>query len=157
MPAPILFVCTRDDVKRAFGGEKFVAQAIPDGNGDINNDQLDDARKFASGDVAAACGNSFKIWNQAAEFPQYIVMIAAVLAVRWCWFIGTQGKGVPKTIQDEYDRLLTRLEKIADAGTGLGADPDPPARHGRYPIDNSDCGRRAVYSTWRRAGLLGRR
>lgn len=157
MAAPILYVCTREDVIRAFGGAKHVAECIPDGNGDINYEQLDDARKFASGDCSAHSGNSFKIWNQAGEFPQFLVMIATVLAVKWVWWIGTQGKGVPKEVQDEYNLQLERLKEVAKAGTGLGADPDPPARHGRYPIDNSDCGRRAVWGTWRRAGYLGRR
>lgn len=157
MPAPILYVCTRDDVIRAFGGAKYVAQAIPDGNGEINYDQLDDARRFASGDVAAHCGNSFLVWNQAAEFPQFIVQLATVLAVRWCWWIGTQGKAVPEPVQQEYEKTLARLEKIEQGKIGLGAEPNPPARVGRYPIDNSDCGRRAVYGTWRRAGFLGRR
>lgn len=157
MPAPILNVCTRDDVIRAFGGERYLKEALTDGNGDINLPQLDDAIKFASGDVSAHCGNSFRIWNTTWEFPQFVVMQAAVLAVRWCWWIGTQGKAVPEPVEREYERTLERLDKVGKGEIGLGAEPNPPARGGRYPIDNSDGGRRATYGTFRRAGYLGRR
>lgn len=157
MPAPILKVCTHDDVIRAFGGERYLKEALSDGNGDVNTPQLDDAIDFASGDVAAHCGNSFRIWLGAGEFPQYVRMMGSVLAVRWCWWIGTQGKAVPEPVEQEYKNTLERLQKVGKGELGLGAEPNPPARIARYPIDNSDCGRRAVYSTFRRGGLLGRR
>lgn len=157
MPAPIIRICTADDVKRAFGGEKHLKQAISDGNGEYDAQQLDDAIVFASGDVSSGCGNHFKIWNAAGEYPQHIVKLAAVMAVRWCWWIGTQGKAVPEPVQDEYKRCLDECARIAEAKVGLGADPNPPARRARQPIDNSDGGRRAVYAIWRRAGYLGRR
>jgi hypothetical protein len=156
--APIINICTREGVIKAFGGLKAIVQAIPNGDGtDVDTDTLDKAIQYASGDVAAHCGNSFKVWNQAGEFPQFIVMIAEVLSVKWVWFMGSTGKATPEKVQTEYEKGLERLKSIAKAEIGLGASPDPPARQGRYPIDNSDCGRRAVYSTWRRAGYLGRR
>lgn len=158
MAAPLLSVTTRAEVIKLFGGPKHVAQAIPDGNGDIDYDSLDLAIKYASGEVAANCANSWRIWTkQPDNFPQYVVQLGTSLAVRWVWQIGTQGKAVPKEVTDEYNATLKKLAEIATAKTGLGADPEPAARHPGRLIDMSDGGRRATYPTWDCAGPLGRR
>jgi phage gp36-like protein len=158
MAAPILKVTTREKVIAHLGGEKHVAQIIPDGNGDINYTLLDQAIEYASGEVAAHCANSWRIWTkQPDNFPQYVVQLATLLAVYWVWHFGTQGKAVPEPIRQEYTATLTKLEKIAEARTGLGADPEPPARRGNPLIDMSCHRTRAAYPTWDGAGPLGRR
>lgn len=159
MAAPQISVTTREEVIKLFGGLKYIVQAIPNANGDdVDNDSLDLAIKYASGEVAANTGNSFKLWTkQPDNFPQYVVQLATMLAVRWVWQIGSQGKAIPDKVEAEYRETLAKLEKIATAKTGLGADPEPPARRGNPLIDMSCHRTRAAYPTWDGAGPLGRR
>lgn len=137
-------------------GDDSLAQLLNDGTNQPNNTTLDRAIEDASGEVAAACGNNYKIWTVAGAVPQHVVRLAAILAIYWCWFYGSHGKAVPVEVKDQYLRTIDLLTKIEKGQQGLGAEPNPPARRaGR--IDNSDGGRRATYAAFRCGGYLGRR
>lgn len=153
--APLL-LCTRDDVLQRFNGDSGIAQLLNNGSNLPNYTTLDRAIEDASAEIAAACGNNYKIWTAANDVPAYVRRLAVNLAIYWCWYYGTHGKAVPEEVKAQYEKALAQADKIEKGQRGLGNEPNPKARRaGR--IDNSDCGRRAVYSTWRRAGYLGAR
>lgn len=156
MPGPIIRCCERDDVIKWIGGADAVAQLLdPQRTGTYDTALLDKAIEAASGDVAASCGNQFKIWAAVGAFPQLVVRLCAQIAAYWVWYFGTNNKSVPEKVERQYERTMLMLEKIETNQIGLGADVPPPARKVRGPIENSDCGERAVHSVVRRSGFLG--
>ena len=157
MAATPLLIVQHADLITRFGDDTTVAQVLDDGTGNYNATLMDRAIEDASGDVAASCGNNFKLWLAAGSFPQWVKKLCAIRAMYYCWLYGSNGKAIPEKLRQAFEDTTADLEKIEQGRKSLGDDPDPPARRARAPIDNSDGGRRAVYSVWRRAGLLGGR
>lgn len=157
MAATPLKIIVHADLITRFGDDETVAQVLDNGTSNYNTELMDRAIEDASGDVAASCGNNFKLWLAQGAFPQWVKRLTAIRAIYYCWLYGSNGKAIPEKIVQAYDNTTAELEKVEQGKKGLGDDPDPPARRARLPIDNSDGGRRAVHSVWRRAGLLGGR
>jgi len=74
--------------------------------------------------------------------------------VYYAWGRGSRNVAMPENVKQLYGNARADLERIEARESGPGGNPVS-----RFPtaIDNSAGGRRAVYSVWRRAGILGAR
>jgi len=153
-----LEICTQDDVIARLGGEKVANQLLdPQGTANRDTSLIQRAIRDASAMVAMSCGNNFKIWLAGPDWPQSVVLLTALIAVYLCWQYGSQGQAVPADVVTSFTYAQSQLQKIESGQILLGEEPNPQARRVRRPIDNSDCGRRWVYSVSRVYGPTGRR
>ena len=151
MPA----LCTREQVIERLGGDEAAAQLLdPHRTGTLDTAVLDGAIADATGDVEAAYRARFAALAASAVIPAKIVRIATQLAVYYSWQRGGRNLAMPELVRQAYGAARTDLERIEASESGLGGAPTS-----RFPreIDNSFGGRRAVWSTWRRAGPNGAR
>jgi hypothetical protein len=150
-----VYLCSQQAVIDRMGGAVAAAQVLdPNQTGTYDTGLLDRARFDASADVMAAAGNRVKLWLDSNNVPQWVESLTAWLGAWYAWNEGTKGKAIPENVQKKYDEIKTKdLENLrrGETGTGYG---EPPVRTALRPspIDNSDEGRRAVYSTFRRSG-----
>ena len=160
MATPPLNFLTDAEVIEAFGGEAELRQClnVPDAVAltSANVPKLRQAIEDACGDIAASAGNQFKIWLAQNDPPQWIRRLARQRAVYYLWGTGTHGKAIPENVRQLYSDTTRELIRVEEGKKFLGADPNPAARR-VGPVDNSDCGRRAVWRVFRRAGFLGGR
>lgn len=144
---------TRAQLIQRLGGDPSAAQLLdPNQTGSVDTDMLDSAIADAEGDVSAALGARFLAIS--SNPPQKIVRIAGQLAVYYAWGRGPRNLTMPETVRQLYGAAKADLERIEASDSGPGGSPSS-----RFPtaIDISAGGRRAVYSTWRRAGINGSR
>jgi len=150
---PLLYLITQADIVDRFGGAEWLTQALdPHQTGTYDTTILDRARADASGNAMSAAGNRVKLWMvDPSAIPQDVIALTAKRAVVYCWDYGTHGKVRPEQVQKYYEETEAAFDRWrkGEAGTGYG---EPPVRTGLRPIDNSDCGRRMVYSTFARSG-----
>lgn len=154
MPLDPVYLCTRQDVIDRFGGAGDLTQALdPNQTGSYDADLLDRARLDAASDVMAAGGNKVKLWTVDPEkIPQWVVKLASQRSLVYVWDYGTNGKARSESIKMHWEASERDLDRLRrdETGTGYG---EPPSRNLRpRPIDNSDGGRRAVHSSFRRSG-----
>ena len=148
-------LCTREQVIERLGGDEAAAQLLdPHRTGSLDTAVLDGAIADATGDVEAAYGARFAALAASAVVPAKVVRIATQLAVYYCWQRGGRNLAMPEGVKQMYGNARGDLERIEASESGPGGTPTS-----RFPreIDNSFGGRRAVWSTWRRAGPNGAR
>lgn len=143
---------TREQLIEELDGPAATAQLIPNRTtGGINYDKLDGAIADACGDIEAAMGSRYAA--QEANPPRKLVRIARMLGAYYVW--GTlKNKVIPETVRQMYNMAKIDLERIEQSESKPG---EKSETRFSYDLDNSDGGRRAVYGTFRRAGLLGSR
>ena len=153
-----LELCSQQDVIDRLGGAKVAAQLLdPNQTGNSDTALIQRAIRDASSMVAMSCGNNFRIWLAGPNWPQAVVLLTTLIAVYLCWQYGSQGQAVPADVVTSFTYAQSQLQKIESGQILLGEEPNPQARRLRPPIDNSDCGRRWVYSVSRVYGPTGRR
>ena len=144
-----IYLCERADVIDRWGGAEWLTQALdPHQTGSYDTATLDRARLDASGDAMAAAGNKAKLWAQGTVVPQWVVTLVARRAAVYVWDYGTHGKVRPDGVQKMYDEGEAAFANLRDGKTGTGPQ-EPKNRNAITPIDNSDCGRRFVYGSFR--------
>ena len=144
---------TRAQLIEALGGDQAAAQLLdPNRTGDVDNSMLDASIADAEGDIEAAYGVGYA--NVSSNPSQKLQRICKQLAVYYAWGRGSRNVAAPDNVKQLYGNARLDLERIEARESGPGGNPVS-----RFPtaIDNSDGGRRAVYSVWRRAGILGAR
>ena len=144
---------TRAQLIQRLGGDPSAAQLLdPNQTGTVDNDMLDSAISDAEGDVAAALGSRYLAVSSNPSAK--IVRIMGQLATYYAWGRGPRNLTMPETVRQLYGAAKADLERIEASESGPGGSPTS-----RFPtaIDISAKGRRAVYSTWRRAGINGSR
>ena len=144
---------TRAQLIEALGGDQAAAQLLdPNRTGDVDNSMLDASIADAEGDIEAAYGVGYA--NVSSNPSQKLQRICKQLAVYYAWGRGSRNVAMPENVKQFYGNARLDLERIEARESGPGGNPVS-----RFPtaIDNSDGGRRAVYSVWRRAGILGAR
>ena len=144
---------TRAQLIQRLGGDPSAAQLLdPNQTGTVDNDMLDSAISDAEGDVAAALGSRYLAVSSNPSAK--IVRIMGQLATYYAWGRGPRNLTMPETVRQLYGAAKADLERIEASDSGPGGSPAS-----RFPtaIDISAGGRRAVYSTWRRAGINGSR
>lgn len=137
------------------GGAEAAAQLLdPNRTGSYDTSVLDGAIADATGDVEAALGARFAAYASGATIPAKIVRIASQLAVYYCWQRGARNLAIPQNVIEMLRNARIDLERLEASESGPGGNPVS-----RFPtaIDNSQGGRRAVFSTWRRGGVNGGR
>lgn len=144
---------TKSQLISALGGDVAAAQLLDrNQDGVADDDLLDEAVAEAVGDVEAAYGARYASFasNPSAKLQR----IAKQLAVYYSWGKGASNLAMPEIVRQLYGAARQDLKDIESSASGPGGSP-----LSRYPsdLDNSDGGRRAVYSTFRRAGVLGGR
>lgn len=143
---------TRDQLIQALDGPAAAAQLLPDRTtGGIDLTKLDAAIDDACGDIESSMGSRYR--SQEANPPRKMVRIARQLGVYYAW-LQIKTKVMPETVRQGYGAAKLDLERIENSEAKPGETSE--TRFG-YDLDNSDGGRRAVYSTFRRGGILGRR
>lgn len=149
-------LCTSQDVIDRFGGAAALRQCLdPTGTGNIDQAILNRAIEDASGDVTASAGNKAKLWLlDPSAVPPFVVRLVADRAIYYCWKYGTHGKGIPDHIQTAYEHNNEELRLLESVRKGLGGPLEPNDRTTTTKIDNSDGGRRVVYSSWKKSGFI---
>lgn len=152
----MLALCSRQDVIDRLGGAAATRQLLdPTQSGTYDTALLDGAVSDATGDVEAALGARFRAITDSNAIPAKIRRLTAELAVGYAWRRGPKNLAMPEGVKQLMADCRRELERLENSETGPGNDP-PPSRLPRY-IDNSDGGRRAVYDSFRRAGINGGR
>ena len=144
---------TRDQIITEVGGPTKAAELCPDRTtGGINYTILDAAIADAIGDVDAACAKFYA--DLSTNPPQKLTRIARQLGAYYLWLKATSGRDIPTNVAKAFGGAKQDLRDIEASDSLPGRDATY-----RFPstIDNSYGGRRAVYSTFRRSGLLGSR
>ena len=144
---------TRDQLITEVGGPTKAAELCPDRTtGGINYTILDAAIDDAIGDVDAACAKFYA--DLSTNPPQKLTRIARQLGAYYLWLKAAAGKTMPENVSKAFGVAKQDLRDIEASDSLPGRDATY-----RFPsqIDNSYGGRRAVYSTFRRSGLLGSR
>lgn len=144
---------TRDQLITEVGGPAKAAELCPDRTtGGINYTIVDAAIADAIGDVDAACAKFYA--DLSTNPPQKLVRITRQLGAYYLWLKAAAGKTVPENVSKAFGVAKQDLRDIEASDSLPGRDATY-----RFPsqIDNSYGGRRAVYSTFRRSGLLGSR
>lgn len=144
---------TRDQLIIELGGATATAQLCGDrATGGINYTILDAAIADAIGDVDASCAKFYA--DLSTNPPQKLVRITRQLAAYYLWLKAAAGKTMPENVAKAFGGAKQDLRDIEASDSLPGRDATY-----RFPstIDNSYGGRRAVYSTFRRSGLLGSR
>ena len=149
-------LCTQQDVIDRIGGGAATRQLLdPTQSGAYDTVLLDGAISDATGDVEAALGARFAAITDAAKIPAKIRRLTAELAVGYAWRRGPKNLAMPEGVKSLMADCRRELERLENSETGPGNDA-PASRLPTY-IDNSDGGRRAVYDSFRRAGINGGR
>ena len=144
---------THDQAIEGLGGIEAATQLLdPNRTGSLDYTLLDGAIADAEGDCAAAYGSRYV--EITVNPPAKIVRILRQLTAYYAWGRGPRNLTMPELVKQLYGAARADLERIEASQSGPGGNP-----RSRFPtaVDNSDCGRRAVYSTWRRAGINGGR
>lgn len=144
---------TRAQLISALGGDVAAAQLLDRNQDGVADDELlDEAIAEATGDIEASYGTRYASFasNPSAKLQR----IAKQLATYYSWGKGASNLARPENVKSDYGSARQDLRDIESSASGPGGSP-----LSRYPsdLDNSDGGRRAVYSTFRRAGVLGGR
>lgn len=146
-------LCSRDDVVAILGNAATARQLLPKaGTATYDEAAIDNCIEMADADVAAAYGQRYAAISSSP--PAKIRFLSARLAAVYCWQRGARNLAMPDSVEQMLKDVGLELQRIGDSETSPGGSPVS-----RYParIDNTRGGRRAVVSTWRRAGLLGGR
>lgn len=148
---------TRAQLEDRLGGPTAARQLLdpqdtsaPDGTG-VYNDALDASIADAVGDCEASYSTRYA--DIASHPTAKLQRIALQLATYYAWG-RNPNKVMPETVKQFYGAARADLRDIENSASAPGGDP-----LSRFPrtIDNSDFGRRAVYSSWRRGGPNGGR
>lgn len=148
-------LCTQQDVIDRLGGGDAARQLLdPQLTGTYDTSLLDGAIADATGDVEAAYGVRWQAVASSGDVPAKLRRLTAELAVGYAWRRGPKNLATPEGVKSLMSDCRRELERIEVADTSPGGAPTS-----RFPtaIDNSDGGRRAVYSSWRRGGINGGR
>lgn len=144
---------THAELIEALGGGEAAQQLLdPNRTGQVDDGMLDGAIADAEGDVEAAHGARFLAI--VANPSKKIRRIMRQLACYYAWFRGPKNLVMPDLVKQGYGSARQDLKEIEASLSGPGGNPAS-----RFPttIDNSQGGRRAVFSTWRRGGINGGR
>lgn len=146
-------LCSREDVVNILGGAATARQLLPK-PGSVTYDEavVDSCIENSDADVAAAYGQRYSAIS--ASPPAKIRFLSARLAAVYCWQRGSRNLAMPDSVEQMLKDVRIELRDIGNSETSPGGSPVS-----RYParVCNAQGGRRAVYSTWRRGGLLGGR
>ena len=122
----------------------------PNRTGTLDTSMLDRAISDAEGDVSAAYGSRF---NDITSNPSTkLVRIILQLVPYYAWLKGPKNLVMPELVKQSLWLSQSRSKRYRKVRVSPGGTPKS-----RFPtaVDNSQYGRRAVYSTWRRGGING--
>lgn len=152
---------TRAQLEDGLGGATAARQLLdpldtsdPNTGDGLYNDRLDASIADAMGDVTAAYGSRYVDIAAAVTPPQKLQRIARQLGCYYAWGRGPRNLAMPELVKQLYGNAKADLRDIESSASAPGGTPVS-----RFPstIDNSQGGRRAVFSTWRRGGPNGGR
>lgn len=147
------YISSRDDVINRLGSPEVVRQLLDPGKtGSLNYAVVDLARQDSAGDVQATLESKFKLYADG-NYPQKIQRLDAKIAIKHLY--ANLRAPAPADVLKDYGEAIRQLERI-EAGESAPGSPFAQTRLHRT-VDNSDGGRRATYSAFRRGGLLGAR
>lgn len=152
--------CTDEQVITRLGGEEEARKLgnVPLGTA-VNSTscpQLLASREDATADTQSALGSRWHVFYANDQAKLVIVRTCAWLAVGYFWKACAGGQALPEHLRDEVAAAKEKLQQFKQPDQLFGGNPDPPSRIAAS-IDNSDGGRRMVYTTCRRGGFLGGR
>lgn len=152
--------CTDQDVITRLGGEEEARKLgnVPLGTAvtSATCPQLDVAKQDATADVQSALGSRWHVFYANDQAKLVITRTTAWLAVQKFWLSCAGGQAMPEHLRNETTAAQEKLGQFKRPDQLFGGNPDPPSRIAGI-VDNSDHGRRMVYSTCRRGGFLGGR
>jgi hypothetical protein len=138
---------------KILGGAATARRLLPKaGSTSYDDEAVSSCIEMSDADVAAAYGQRYAAISSSP--PPKLRFLSARLAAVYCWQRGSQNLAMPESVDQMLKDVRLELRAIGDSETSPGGQPVS-----RYParIDNTQGGRRAVVSTWRRGGLLGGR
>lgn len=146
-------LCSRDDVVAILGGAATARQLLPKpGTTSYDEEAVDACIAMSDADVQAAFGQRYAA--VVGSPPPKIRYLSARLAAVYAWQRGARNLAMPDSVDQMLKDVRLELVRIGDSDAAPGGQPVS-----RYParVCNAQGGRRAVFSTWRRGGILGGR
>lgn len=144
---------THPELIQRLGGDEAASQLLdPNRTGAYDTSILDGAIEDAEGDVQAAVGARFQTYSATSPPPLKIKRILLQLAVYYSWQRGARNMAIPQNVVAMKIDARADLDKLEESKSGPGG---TPVSRFNNTVDNSYGGGRAVYSTWRRAGING--